>query len=843
MLLGCTLKPEKLLRQHTYFYIALLFLTAVLMYYYTYPLEIQSTSFNKKSELIVEPEISNAKAIVYKVEKLSTKLYSSTNEDEALSAFKVMYHRSSNHPSSTIINNILKPNTESNYRSSSEESTMIETSTKQSTFTILTEISSVSPVELPLSTSNLQDDSHKVYTKDSQTHNIDILNKNLQTSITQEDLNTVEDVTHSVEATENNAKYSTNQSHTTYVSSYNTQVNETQESSVPVTSATLPVSTSIDEVNKVNKDFLVYSKNCRIPNIDPMHPSILEFVKLTDPLVCKDEEPLTITDGDMLLINETAVKTRNIANTEFFCCYSPIYRDQEGSSDNKVAFGNCHNFKNKMKIRDEFIKVQCSFKNEIVFYENFHSFIHDKSHVEERCKKHNESKYSVLIIGVDSMSRMNMHRQLIKTTRYLLDKMNATEMYGFNKVGDNTFPNLIAMLTGYDERELPFVCFNNTDRESMDKCNFLWKRYAEKGYRTLYAEDSPHISSFNYLKKGFLYQPTDYYMRHFLLAYEKKQGHNKPLNCYMCLGSVSATEAILHWAEQFASHFSERPYFAFNWINSLTHDYMNLASSGDNFYEEFFRVLHQSGAFNRTIVIVMGDHGMRWGPIRETYIGRLEERLPMLFIALPPEFQREFPKETESLKLNSHRLITPFDIHATLVNLLHFNENWTFTNPDNVGSELSKNFTNRALSLFQPIPEDRSCDEASIEEHWCTCESSLPMDTANNHVKNSAKFLVEKLNNVLKPVSKMCATLSLKTISDARVWSPSSEHIGHSKDDNILTVIVQTSPGDAIFEGTVRISAPNENYELLGSVSRLNLYGNQSACVKNAILRKYCYCS
>lgn len=462
--------------------------------------------------------------------------------------------------------------------------------------------------------------------------------------------------------------------------------------------------------------------------------------------------------------------------------------------------------------------------------------------MEKRCKEHNESKYSVLIVGLDSMSRMNMHRQLNKTSRYLLDNMDAIEMYGFNKVGDNTFPNLIPMLTGYDERELPQVCFNNSNKESLDKCNFLWKRYAEKGYRTLYAEDSPKISSFNYVKKGFFHQPTDYYIRHFMLAYEKALGHRKSLNCYTCLGSVSATEAILHWSEQFASHFRDRPYFAFNWINSLTHDYMNLASSGDHFYDRFFRVLNQAGALNRTIVIVMGDHGMRWGPIRETYIGRLEERLPMLLIALPPDFKREFPKETEAVKLNSHRLMTPFDIHATLVNLLHLKENWTFTNPDKVSSELANNFTNRAVSLFQPIPEDRSCDEASIEEHWCTCESSLPMDTDDDHVKKSAKFLVKKLNYLLKPVRKMCATLDLKTISDARVWSPSSEHQGHSKDDNILTVVVQTSPGDAIFEGTVRISPPDENCELLGTVSRLNLYGNQSACVTNAVLRKYCYC-
>ncbi|KAF8764922.1 hypothetical protein HNY73_022949 [Argiope bruennichi] len=591
------------------------------------------------------------------------------------------------------------------------------------------------------------------------------------------------------------------------------------------------------------KEFLVFSDHCKIPNIDPYHPSILKYIQESPPLECKGEQPITKTEGNMLFIDKEAVRRRHLNISEITCLYMEIGRSSASHSDNGVGLGFNHTLTNKVEIKSEFIRVVCSFINETKFYEGFHTFVHDKPEVEERCNQQNSSGYSVLIVGIDAMSRMNMHRQLKKTARYLLKDMEAVEMYGFNKVGDNTFPNLMPLLTGYDERELQYVCWNASKKNPLDKCNFAWKQFAKDGYRTFYAEDSPHMSTFNYLKAGFNYQPTDYYFRHFILVMEQILGVKKLLNTYVCVGNISETAVVLRWTEQFASHFKDRKYFSFSWINGLTHDFLNKGSAVDHLYEKLFRNLHTSGALNKTIVIVMGDHGMRWGSIRKTYIGRLEERLPMLVIALPPEFNKEHPTEAKALQLNSHRLVTPFDLHATLMNILHLDKNFTFINPDNVDEELAENYTARAKTLFQPIPEDRSCDDASIDEHWCTCENSLPVDTDDRNVKKSAGFLIDYINTLLKPVSNKCAELTLKSITDARMWTAPEEHQGHSLNDTILTIVVKVKPSGAIFEGTVRTSEPEMNLELLGTVSRLNLYGDQSACIQDAVLRKYCYCS
>ncbi|KAK7082626.1 hypothetical protein SK128_001786 [Halocaridina rubra] len=52
-------------------------------------------------------------------------------------------------------------------------------------------------------------------------------------------------------------------------------------------------------------------------------------------------------------------------------------------------------------------------------------------------------KLSVLILGNDAISRGNMIRNMPKTRAYLLDELEAIEMNAYNKLGDNTFQNLL----------------------------------------------------------------------------------------------------------------------------------------------------------------------------------------------------------------------------------------------------------------------------------------------------------------------------------------------------------------------------------------------------------------
>lgn len=105
---------------------------------------------------------------------------------------------------------------------------------------------------------------------------------------------------------------------------------------------------------------------------------------------------------------------------------------------------------------------------------------------------------SVLMFGMDSVSRLNFHRSMPLTSQYLQEK-RWIELRGYNKIGDNTFPNLMAILTGQNESVAQSRCKPQTPY-GLDNCPFIWYNFKDAGYVTSFGEDYTSLSTFNYLK-------------------------------------------------------------------------------------------------------------------------------------------------------------------------------------------------------------------------------------------------------------------------------------------------------------------------------------------------------
>ena len=89
---------------------------------------------------------------------------------------------------------------------------------------------------------------------------------------------------------------------------------------------------------------------------------------------------------------------------------------------------------------------------------------------------------------------------------------------------------------------------------------------------------------------------------------------------------------------------------------------------------ELFNDLNKSGSLNNTLLILMSDHGHRFTTVRDTLQGKMEERMPLLSLLLPPWFGQTFPTARSNLEKNKKRLTTPLDIHATLKHLLRLRQ-------------------------------------------------------------------------------------------------------------------------------------------------------------------------
>ncbi|CAK9829876.1 hypothetical protein ANTRET_LOCUS7149 [Anthophora retusa] len=589
-----------------------------------------------------------------------------------------------------------------------------------------------------------------------------------------------------------------------------------------------------------NSGFVVRNKGCRIPAMDPYDSAIARFIEKEKAIACEhgDYLPLVDSNNTALFINPAAISHFYNSSGDIDCCWRPFWRMKD--EDNVITYGNeCFKFNTSTVVNTEFVKIECSYNNEVI-YKDYHAFVPRFRSVEEKSKRTIASSsktehLSVLIIGIDSVSRLNFHRMMPKTVQ-ALQHLNAVEMLGYTKVADNTYPNLVPVLSGLSEGELHDLCWQNKEK-TFDECPFIWKNFSASGYRTIFGEDACSMTTFNYLKRGFQVQPTDYYLRPFCIASEKDIGNTHKLNANLCVGTRKTFDNLLHYAQKTASQFASDPYFALIWQASLTHDFFNYPQLGDESYYNLITHLYTDRLLNQTALIVMSDHGMRWGSFRQTYQGRMEDSLPFVFIVLPRWWKEKYQVAWANLRRNTRSLTTAFDLHETLLDFLNSEKLEESRLRSRSKSMPRENNLPRGISWFLPIPDYRTCKLASIDSHWCMCHNSYDVPPNDENLKDKAVFLVSELNKMLKKFVQ-CASLKLKEIKAAKAWKDESD-----KEELIdYTITLQTEPGDAIFEGTVRYRSEDKTKKLVGSVSRLNAYGKQSACVDEFNMRLYCYC-
>lgn len=472
---------------------------------------------------------------------------------------------------------------------------------------------------------------------------------------------------------------------------------------------------------------------------------------------------------------------------------------------------------------------------------DMHAFVNLKANVEKRIDKIPDpipidNSLNVLVLGVDGVSHMNFLRTMPKSYKYLMKEMGAVEMHGFNKVGDNTYPNIVAALTSQNENEINSTC---NIKDGFDSCPFIWKTFSEHGYRTAYGEDSTWMGGFNYLKKGFKKPPTDYYLRPFGVAAEEHIAHEKELNAKLCYGPRLSMEVLLDYIQKFAySMGKDKRYFQFIWSTSLTHDELNHGRMGDKHLRSTLEWFHTGGYLNQTVLILMSDHGLRWGDIVEYPQGQLEERMPFLFFVVPPWFKEKYARAYENLQGNQDRLTTPYDLYETLqdfITLEHITaEEIEYRETDlDIAEEQSS--LSRGISQFLPIPLSRTCKMAGIEDHYCVCHNHKVISSRSPIVEQAANYVVYFINSVVS-IYPQCAFLSLSTVKSAQAVDKS--FLGEEE----YQIIFQTSPGNASFEASV-VRHKSGHWKISGTVGRTNLYGNQSHCVDNKDIKLYCYCT
>ncbi|CAG4960892.1 unnamed protein product [Parnassius apollo] len=327
---------------------------------------------------------------------------------------------------------------------------------------------------------------------------------------------------------------------------------------------------------------------------------------------------------------------------------------------------------------------------------------------------------------------------------------------GYNIVGDATPAAIVPLLSGKTELEMPEARISYAKDMFIDPELFMFRILKKYGYHTAYFEDMPWIGTFQYRYNGFKSQPADHYLRAFFLE-ESKYGAKwwNGINKRHCVGAVPQYGLLLNLSKQFTE--LEEKHFCFTFIADITHEDFNMISTSDDGVVAFLRHLKESGKLRNHLVIVMGDHGSRYSALRETYQGKIEERLPLMAIILPEMLKEERPQAVTALRNNAGLLTTPFDVHTTVVDAMGLKELANkYTVP---GSDIP-----RGMSLLEPIPKSRTCGQAAVLSHWCVCSKWYNVSASDPMYTKTAKALADFINNVTEEVRSLCIERKLTSI-------------------------------------------------------------------------------
>ena len=390
----------------------------------------------------------------------------------------------------------------------------------------------------------------------------------------------------------------------------------------------------------------------------------------------------------------------------------------------------------------------------------------------------------------------------------------------------------MAILTGYN-RTFAYSECTPTVPGQLETCPFVWKDFQDAGYVTAYGEDEASISSFNYHKTGFIKQPTDFYLRPYMLAAEKNLHIKRKHWLTLCLGYKHSVDHIYQYALDFATNYVNDPFFGLFWTNTFSHNDISDPSLMDEKMKNYILELQRRDILNNSMVVFFSDHGLRFGEVRNLVTGWLEERLPFIFISLPEWFKNENPEIVEALKINRNRLTNPYDLHMTLKHVLELS--------DRTSKLPLARSCSQCQSIFKVMPWNRSCEDTAITPHWCTCSPYKSNDKNSAIVLSAVNFAIKHINGELANTSssrRNCADLKLNKIS----YSRKAEHHDHKIPYDMYLFVFDVAPSSGLFEATVRYTLKTKQFEMTGAVSRLNMYAGQSECIKNDYLKKYCYC-
>ncbi|CAK1549144.1 unnamed protein product [Leptosia nina] len=546
---------------------------------------------------------------------------------------------------------------------------------------------------------------------------------------------------------------------------------------------------------------------CEIPKLDPFAPEVTKFDKDLPKVVCYGVDWVKCYLDECKVVPEILDSTSDVV-----CTYNDIIYE----SDDKYTIGPPTEKRGSdvyPLIKSDHVKIKCTgtHENSILPAKwlghgvGFRSTVTPKPPPEGR-----ENTYNIMFLGFDSTAKNGFIRRMPKSYKVVKEIVGATILNAYNIVGDGTPAALFPFLTGKTELELPDVRKKLRNKSSLDVMPFIFYKLKDDGYRTAYFEDMPWIGTFQYRFNGFKNQPADHYLRDFYLEESQNGKRWGSKSKKYCVGDTPQFELMMNITDQFFKLDGKK--FCFTFIADITHDDFNMIPTADDALAVFLTNFMERGLGKNTMLLLFGDHGPRYAHVRDTLQGKFEERLPLMAIRLPDDLKEARPEAQENLD--------------------------------------------------QPIPKNRSCSEAGIEPHWCSCLSWEDVNENDPMYKKAAQALVDFINSLTEDVRSKCVPRTLQSTSWVMHKRPNNgvltfveakdtdgyvgkfgKRVKTNKED--YTVKISVGPNNGVYEGSMTYYVQEDKFHIdARDISRTNAYNDEPSCISatHPHLNMYCFC-
>ncbi|KAH8333174.1 hypothetical protein KR074_010263, partial [Drosophila pseudoananassae] len=486
------------------------------------------------------------------------------------------------------------------------------------------------------------------------------------------------------------------------------------------------------------------------------------------------------------------------------------------------------------------VRVLCKSASKETKYHDVHLFLPPPE--PDLIPKHeNDDKMSVLILGIDSLSQMVFLRNFPFLTG-LLSYLPNTALWGYSRVGLGAYENVMALLSGrsIDELDPDWPTPEDETKSPSDVeargPHFLWEKFKAAGYRTAYGEDTAQSFASRTERWRFAREFPEYNLHPIMLEMDRYTRYSIDVREMIhCTAGREFGGVLRDFITSLVPHFKQSPFFSFFWESQGVEEYYQYSRTLDVAYLMLLKRLEEENILNKTLVLLVSGHGLRKGNYRMSYQGMQEESQPLLVAIYPEWLKAKYPRAISNLETNSRRLVTPYDLHETLEDVLHLDQLKDSNLQKRMRDLESKDGKNmpRGISLFLPIPDARTCDMAEIPSLFCFCRDLTEVPTDDGLVLRCSRFLVKSINEMLKPYP-MCQQLRLHMVLVAYFVDFGEESFIYE-----LRLRVKTMPGEGVFEGTVRLT---DQMHLTSPINRISRYLSRSTCIEEPYIKTMCHC-